>query len=70
MTERSFSARLACRCLLQPSDAGGALIVALHGFGSSPEVMLRLTSLLTGPRHTIASLEGPNQFLWERRTAR
>jgi predicted esterase len=62
LTERTFSARLECRYLLQPAEDSGALVVALHGFSSSPEVMLRLTALLTGPRHAIASIQGPNQF--------
>lgn len=60
--ERTFSARLDCRYLLRPGEEGGALVVALHGFSSNPEVMLRLTALLVGTRHAIASVEGPNQF--------
>ncbi len=60
--ERAFSARLDCRYLLRPGEAGGGLVVTLHGFGSTAEVMLRLTEQLVGPRHTIASLEGPNGF--------
>jgi len=69
MTERTFSARLDCRYLLQPSGDDAALIVALHGFSSSPEVMLRLTALLTGPRHAIASVQGPNQFFMGTQTS-
>jgi len=38
------------------------LVVALHGFGQSAEVMLSLTEKLVGRQHAIASLEGPNQF--------
>jgi predicted esterase len=37
-------------------------IIALHGYGSSPEVMLRLTTAALGSGHPIASLEAPNQF--------
>ncbi|HZT32827.1 MAG TPA: hypothetical protein VFA33_23270 [Bryobacteraceae bacterium] len=63
--ERTFSARLECRYLLYaPESLGsrGALFVALHGFGSSPEVMLRLTGQMVGAGHAIASLQAPSQF--------
>jgi len=60
--ERIFPARLDCRYLLRPGEPGGVLIVALHGFSSNPETMLRLTEMLAGSRHTIASLEGPYGF--------
>ncbi len=38
------------------------LVAALHGFGSNPEVMLRLTKMLLGPRHAIAAVQAPSQF--------
>jgi phospholipase/carboxylesterase len=60
--ERIFPARLDCRYLLRPGEAGGALIVALHGFSANPEVMLRLIEQQVGPRHAIASVEGPFAF--------
>jgi len=60
--ERIFSARLDCRYLLRAGEPGGALVVALHGFSSNPEVMLRLAELLVGRRHAIASLEAPSGF--------
>lgn len=60
--ERTFSARLDCRYLLQAGSPGGGLVVTLHGFGSTPEVMLRLTGQLVGPRHAIAALEAPHGF--------
>ena len=60
--DRKFSARLDCRYLLRPGEPGGGLVVALHGFSSNPEVMLRLTERMVGPRHAIASLEAPYGF--------
>ena len=60
--ERIFPARLDCRYLLRPGEPGGALIVALHGFGANPEVMLQLVGQQVGSRHAIASLEGPFAF--------
>jgi predicted esterase len=60
--ERIFSARLDCRYLLRAGEPGGALVVALHGFGSNPVVMLRLTEMLVGTRHAIASLEAQSGF--------
>ena len=61
----TFSARLDCHYLLRPPepvDEQSLLVVTLHGFSSNPEVMLRLTALLFGERHVIASVQGPNQF--------
>ena len=58
---RTFSARLDCHYLLRPSaevDESTLLVAALHGFGSNPEVMLRLTEGLLGPRPVIASRSG------------
>jgi predicted esterase len=62
---RTFSARIDCHYLLQapPSaDASNVLVAALHGFGSNPEVMLRLTERLLGPEYVIAAVQAPNQF--------
>jgi len=61
----SFSARLDCHYLLRSPlafDSEAFLILTLHGFSSNPEVMLGLTAGMFGPRHVIASLQGPNQF--------
>jgi predicted esterase len=61
----SFSARLDCHYLVRAPDAVDArtlLVVALHGFGQTPEIMLPLTEKLMGGRHVIAALEGPNAF--------
>ncbi len=66
-----FSARLDCHYLLQlpeAEDSGTALVVTLHGFGQTPEAMLHLTRKLFGPRHIIASLQGPNQFFLDEKT--
>ena len=61
----SFTARLDCRYLLHAPpvvDERTLLVVALHGFSSNPEVMLRLTANLMGSGRVIAAVEGPNQF--------
>jgi len=61
----TFSARLDCRYLLYtPEIVTGVtlLVVALHGFGQTPETMLRLTGAMLGPKHVIAAVQGPNQF--------
>jgi len=62
---RSFSARLDCHYLLyapEAVDQRTLLFVTLHGFGSNPEVMLRLTANMLDPRHVVAAVEGPSQF--------
>jgi predicted esterase len=61
----SYTARLDCRYLLHAPEAiddRTLLVAALHGFSANPEVMLRLTAAMLGPRPVIAALEGPNQF--------
>jgi predicted esterase len=61
----TFTARLDCHYLLYTPDvlAQETLLVAtLHGFGQTPEAMLRLTRMLLGEKHVIASVQGPNQF--------
>jgi predicted esterase len=63
--DRMFSARLDCHYLLLAPDVVTAqtpLVVTLHGFGSNPETMLKLTARLFEDQPVIASLEGPNQF--------
>jgi len=62
--QHTFPAALECRYLLQAPDniAPNPLIVlALHGYGSNPEAMLRLTTSLLGEQHVVASLQAPNQ---------
>lgn len=63
--ERSFSARADCHYLVRGVDAPSALVVALHGFGQTAEVMMSLTEGMVGERCVIASIEGPNQFFLE-----
>jgi predicted esterase len=65
MMERTFSARLGCRYLMnvpEKIDERTVLVAALHGFGQNSEDMLRLTRHMVGPRPAIASIEGPNGF--------
>ena len=62
--QRNFPVTLECRYLLQAPDSVDAnplLVLALHGYGSNPEVMLRLTTTLVGERYIVASLQAPNQ---------
>jgi predicted esterase len=62
---RTFSARIDCHYLVHtPSqiDASTLLVATLHGFGSNPETMLRLTEALMGREHVIAALQAPSQF--------
>jgi len=42
-------------------DARTLLVLALHGYGSNPEVMLRLSTMALGEDAIIASLRAPNQ---------
>ena len=60
----SFPVRLECRYLLhvpQQPQAGSVLVLTLHGYGSNPESMLRLTVGLVGNEHIVAALQGPNE---------
>jgi predicted esterase len=61
----SFSAQLDCHYLLRAPDhvdARTPLVVALHGFGGTPEDMLRRTDRLFDTPPVIAALEGPYRF--------
>ena len=63
--DRTFTARLDCHYrLLTPErvDERTPLVVALHGFGASPEMMLRPTLRLFDPQPVIAAVEGPYRF--------
>lgn len=42
-------------------DGRTVLVLALHGYGSNPEAMLRLSEMALGDGPIIASLRGPNQ---------
>jgi predicted esterase len=62
--QHGFTARLDCRYLLHvPEEVGHnpLLVIALHGYSSNPEVMLRLTVGLVGSQHVVASIQAPNQ---------
>lgn len=41
---------------------GTLLVLTLHGYGSNPEVMLRLSTPAVGEDCIVASLRGPNQY--------
>src|SRR5581483_3860874 len=43
-------------------DERTILVLTLHGYGSSPEVMLRLSVPSVGEDCIVASLRGPNQY--------
>jgi predicted esterase len=65
----TFSARLDCHYLLSTPpllDEGALLVVAMHGFAQTPEMMLPHTRRLFGGGAVIASLAGPNQFFTNR----
>ena len=64
LEQHTFRSELECRYFLQVPSNGAdnpLLVIALHGYSSNPEDMLRLTSLLVGDKHIIASLQAPNQ---------
>ena len=42
-------------------DERTLLVLTLHGYGSNPEVMLRLSAMALGEDAIIASLRAPNQ---------
>ncbi len=62
--QHTFPARLECRYLVHaPAKISEktVLVVALHGYGSNPETMLRLTVPLIGVEHIVAAIQAPNQ---------
>jgi predicted esterase len=62
--QHTFLSPLECRYLLQiPAypRAKPLVVIALHGYSSNPEAMLRLTAGLVGDHHIIASIQAPNQ---------
>jgi phospholipase/carboxylesterase len=69
---RTFSARLDCHYLIYAPPAitdTTLLAVTLHGFGQTPDAMLRLTGgLMLGDKHVIAAVQGPNQFYMSQTT--
>lgn len=59
-----FTAALECRFLLHVPEASSAdrlLVLTLHGYGSNPEAMLRLTIPTVGPEHIVAAIQAPFQ---------
>ena len=61
----SFPAEIHCTYLLrlpQPAPARPLIAVALHGYGQTPETMLRLTSQMLAERAIIASVAAPYPF--------
>lgn len=67
----TFTCRLDCHYLLHEPEQPGPdslLVAALHGSGGNPEDMLRLVAAVVGPRHAVASIEGPNQFYLSEKT--
>ena len=64
----TFETAFPCRYLVQaPGQVGpGALLVlTLHGYGSNPETMLRLTAAMTPADHVSVSLQAPHPFYLE-----
>jgi predicted esterase len=61
----TFAARLDCHYLVRaPDDVDSqtAFVATLHGFGQTPEDMLRLTCRMFGDRHVVAAIQGPYPF--------
>src|SRR5579872_1099239 len=46
----------------QRVDERTLLVLTLHGYGSNPEVMLRLSTPAVGEDCILAALRGPNQY--------
>ncbi len=62
--QHGFAARLNCRYLLHPPrDPSNKplVVVALHGYSSNPEDMLRLARMAVGDEPVVASIQAPNQ---------
>jgi predicted esterase len=65
IVDQTFTARLGCHYLLLAPDVVDEhtpLVVALHGFGGTPEAMLQLSARLFANLAVIAAVQGPNQF--------
>jgi phospholipase/carboxylesterase len=62
---RSCGLRSEFRYLLSRAEtprSNPVAFIALHGYGSNPETMLRLTRIVAGTDYPIVSLQAPNQF--------
>jgi len=69
----TFTATLDCRYLLHVPDSrerNDVIVLALHGYGMTPESMLRLTVGLVGASCTVAALQAPFQHYQELRGPR
>lgn len=62
-TDEFFQVPLGCRCLFDPGAEAVSPygVLALHGYGMTPEIMLALTRKLLGPRPFIGALAAPHQ---------
>lgn len=63
--ECRFSRTAAGRYLLHAPERTGPetlLVLTLHGYGSNPGAMLRLTVPTVGTQHVVAAIQAPNQF--------
>jgi predicted esterase len=61
----TFTVRLDCHYLLYAPESitsSTLLVAALHGYGQTPEVMLRLAGNMLGQKHVIASVQAPHPF--------
>ena len=61
----AFTAEIQCNYLLRvpvQASASPVVAIALHGYGQTPETMLRLTSQMLQERAIIASVAAPFQF--------
>src|SRR5688572_25652332 len=64
--QRTFQVPLECDCLLEPPltpSSTAITAVTLHGYGQTPEELLRLTRAMLGPDYAIAALRGPHPFM-------
>lgn len=64
MEIREFSLPATCRYLVAIPEvlpAKPTVVLALHGYGSNPDTMLRLTAPTVEPNAIVASLQAPNQ---------
>ncbi|HLH00328.1 MAG TPA: hypothetical protein VKX49_28745 [Bryobacteraceae bacterium] len=62
--QHAFAASLECRYLIDVPDdlcSNPLLVVALHGYSSNAEDMLRLARMAVGDEHVVASVQAPNQ---------
>ena len=65
LESHTFAVQTDCRYLLhvpqEESSSKQLIFIALHGYSSNPEAMLRLTAGMVGSHHVVASIQAPNQ---------